>query len=44
MKFTFTEKKMDASADLRAYAERKVGKLDRLFMTVCYVFLSFIIV
>ena len=28
MKFTFTEKKMGSSADLRAYAERKVGKLD----------------
>lgn len=31
MKFTFTEKKMDSSAELRAYAERKIGKLDRLF-------------
>ena len=31
MKFTFTEKKMDSSAELRAYAERKIGKLDRFF-------------
>ncbi len=31
MKFTFTEKKMDSSEDLRAYTERKVGKLDRFF-------------
>ena len=28
MKFTFTEKKMDVSDDLRAYAERKIGKID----------------
>ena len=33
MKFTFTEKKMDASEDLRAYAEKKIGKIDRLFRT-----------
>ena len=31
MKFTFTEKKMGTSEDLRAYTERKVGKLDRFF-------------
>ena len=31
MKFTFTEKKMDSSEDLRAYAEKKIGKLDRFF-------------
>lgn len=31
MKFTFTEKKMGSSEELRAYAERKVGKLDRFF-------------
>ena len=41
MKFTFTEKKMDASADLRAYAERKVGKLDRLFKTESNAYLTF---
>ncbi len=33
MKFTFTEKKMGASEELRAYTERKVGKLDRFFKT-----------
>lgn len=33
MKFTFTEKKMGTSEELRAYAERKVGKLDRFFKT-----------
>ena len=26
MKFTFTEKKMDASEDLRAYAEKKIAR------------------
>ena len=31
MKFTFTEKKMGPSEELRAYTERKVGKLDRFF-------------
>ena len=41
MKFTFTEKKMGASADLRAYAERKVGKLDRLFKTESNAYLTF---
>ena len=31
MKFTFTEKKMDSSEELRAYAMRKINKLDKLF-------------
>jgi len=31
MKFTFTEKKLEVSDELRAYAEKKVGKIDRLF-------------
>ena len=31
MKFTFTEKKMDSSEELRAYAIKKISKLDRLF-------------
>ena len=31
MKFTFFEKKIQVSQDLRAYAEKKLGKLDRLF-------------
>ena len=29
MKFTFAEKRMDSSEDLRASAEKKIGKLDR---------------
>jgi len=33
MRFTFTEKKVQASDDLREYAERKIGKLDRFFRT-----------
>ena len=31
MKFTFAEKKMDSSEELRAYAQRKISKLDRFF-------------
>lgn len=31
MKFTFTEKRMDATEDLRSYAIRKISKLDRFF-------------
>ena len=31
MKFTFTEKRMDSSEERRAYAMKKIGKLDRLF-------------
>ena len=33
MKFTFIEKKMAPSDSLRAYAEQKVSKIDRLFRT-----------
>ena len=33
MKFTFIEKKMSPSDSLRAYAEKKVSKIDRLFRT-----------
>ncbi len=33
MKFTFTEKRMDSSEELRAYAVRKISKLDRFFRT-----------
>lgn len=31
MKFVYTEKKMSSSDELRAYAEKKIGKLDKLF-------------
>ncbi len=41
MKFTFTEKKMGASEELRAYAERKVGKLDRFFKSESNAYLTF---
>ena len=33
MKFTFTEKKLKVSDELKAYAERKIGKLDKFFRT-----------
>lgn len=41
MKFTFTEKKMDSSEALRAYAEKKIGKLDRFFKTEAEAFVTF---
>ena len=41
MKFTFTEKKMDSSEDLRAYSEKKIGKLDRFFKTEAEAFVTF---
>lgn len=41
MKFTFTEKKMDSSEELRAYCERKIGKLDRFFKTEAEAFVTF---
>lgn len=33
MKFTFTEKKVQVPEDVRAYSEKKVGKIDRFFKT-----------
>ena len=33
MKFTFTEKKMEPSDNLRAYTEKKASKIDRFFQT-----------
>ena len=41
MKFTFTEKKMDSSEDLRAYAERKIGKLERFFKNESNAYVTF---
>ena len=41
MKFTFTEKKMEKSDELRAYAEKKVGKIDRLFKSESEAFITF---
>ena len=41
MKFTFTEKRMDSSEELRAYATKKIGKLDRFFKTESEAFVTF---
>jgi len=41
MKFTFAEKKMDSSEELRAYAVRKISKLDRLFRNEAEAFVTF---
>lgn len=41
MKFTFTEKRMDSSEDLRAYAERKIGKLERFFKSETNAYVTF---
>ena len=41
MKFTFTEKKMDSSEELRAYSIRKISKLDRFFKTEAEAFVTF---
>ena len=40
MKFTFTEKKMAASDTLRAYVEKKAGKIDRLFRSESEAFVT----
>jgi putative sigma-54 modulation protein len=41
MKFTFTEKKVQASDELREYAEKKIGKLDRFFKIESEAFITF---
>ena len=41
MKFTFTEKRMASSEELRAYATRKISKLDRLFKTEANAYVTF---
>ena len=41
MKFTFAEKKMDSSEDLRAYATKKISKLDRFFKSEGEAFVTF---
>ncbi len=41
MKFTFTEKRMASSEDLRAYATRKISKLDKFFKTEAEAFVTF---
>jgi len=41
MKFTITEKKVQITDDLRSYAEKKIGKLDRFFKTESEAFITF---
>jgi putative sigma-54 modulation protein len=41
MKFTFTEKKVQVSDELRDYAEKKIGKLDRFFKQRSEAFVTF---
>lgn len=41
MKFTFTEKKYEASGDLRAYAEKKIGKLEKFFKNESEAYVTF---
>lgn len=43
MKFTFTEKKVQVSGELRDYAEKKIGKLDRFFKLESEAFVTFAI-
>ena len=41
MNFTFTEKKMTITDELRSYAEKKIGKLDRYFKNESDAFVTF---
>ena len=41
MRFTFIEKKLGVSDELKAYAEKKIGKIDRLFKTESEAFVTF---
>ena len=41
MRYTFTEKKVSPSEELRAYAEKKIGKLDRLFRQESDAYITF---
>jgi len=41
MKFTITEKKVQITDDLRKYAEKKIGKLDRFFKSESEAFITF---
>ena len=41
MKFTITEKKVHITDQLRNYAEKKIGKLDRFFKTESEAFITF---
>ena len=41
MKFTITEKKIQVTDELRSYAEKKIGKLDRFFKSESEAFITF---
>lgn len=41
MKFTFIEKKLRVSDELRGYAERKIGKMDRFFKNETEAYVTF---
>lgn len=41
MTYTFTGKKFEVSDELRSYAEKKIGKIDRLFRTESEAFITF---
>jgi len=41
MKFKFTDKKIQVTEEIREYAERKIGKLDRFFKTESEAFITF---
>ena len=41
MKFTFAEKKMDSSEELRAYSIKKISKLDRFFKNEADAYVTF---
>lgn len=41
MKFTFTEKRMDATPAMKEYAEKKISKIDKYFKTDSEAFVTF---
>ena len=41
MKFTITEKKVQVTDELRKYAEKKIGKIDKFFKTESEAFITF---
>ena len=41
MKYTFTEKKFDASGELREYSQKKIGKLEKFFKNESDAFVTF---
>ena len=41
MKFTFTEKRLDATPAMKEYAEKKISKIDKYFKTESEAFVTF---